>query len=64
MKLTRISGGDPDCRTDDCPTVYRTDKPKTLAIQGYIVEHATPEGEAVVSIPEDVLREAVRALGW
>lgn len=64
MKLTRIAGGDPECRTNDCPTVYVTDESGTIAVQGSIVEHTTPEGEAVVSIPEDVLREAVRALGW
>ncbi|MFI1863390.1 MULTISPECIES: hypothetical protein [Streptomyces] len=63
MKLTWIAGGDPDCRANDCPTVYVTDQPRTLAVQGYLVEHPTPEGEAVVSIPEDVLREAMRALG-
>jgi hypothetical protein len=64
LKLTRIAGGDPECRSDDCPTVYTTDQPGTIAVQGYSVEHRTPEGEAVVSIPESVLREAVRALGW
>lgn len=63
MELKRIAGGDPDCRNDDCPTVYTTDR-GTIAVQGYTVERQTPEGEAVVEIPENVLREAFRALGW
>ncbi|MFJ7909681.1 hypothetical protein [Kitasatospora sp. NPDC096204] len=62
MKLTRIAGGDPDCRNDDCPTIYTTDR-GTIAVQGYTVERQTPEGESVVEIPEDVLWEAFRALG-
>ncbi|MEY9845054.1 hypothetical protein [Streptacidiphilus sp. MAP5-3] len=64
MQLVRIAGGDPECCNDDCPTIYTTDEPGMIAVQGDIVEHRTPEGEAVVSIPESVLREAVRALGW
>ncbi len=64
MELTRIAGGDPECRTDDCPTVYTTDTPGLMAVQGEVVKRRTPEGEAVVSIPESVLREAARALGW
>ena len=60
MKLTLIAGG--NCGRDDCPTVFRTDR-GTLAIQGYNVDHHTPEGESVVEIPEALLREAVRALG-
>lgn len=62
MELTRIAGGDPNCRNDDCPTIYTTDR-GTIAVQGYTVEWRTPEGESVVEIPEDVLREAFRALG-
>ncbi|MFD5462079.1 hypothetical protein ACFWIQ_04500 [Kitasatospora sp. NPDC127059] len=63
MRLTRIAGGSPDCRNDDCPTVYTTDR-GSIAVQGDIVERRTPAGEAVVEIPEEVLREAFRALGW
>ncbi|MFD9689061.1 hypothetical protein [Kitasatospora sp. NPDC059088] len=63
MRLTRIAGGDPDCRNDDCPTVYTTDR-GSIAVQGDVVEWQTPAGEAVVEIPEEVLREAFRALGW
>jgi hypothetical protein len=61
MKLTPIAGG--ACGRDDCPTVFTTDR-STLAIQGYTVDKQVPEGESVVEIPMDVLREAVRALGW
>jgi hypothetical protein len=61
MELTRIAGG--ACGRDDCPTVFTTDR-GTLAIQGYTVDKQTSDGESVVEIPTDVLREAVRALGW
>ncbi|MEU1423115.1 hypothetical protein [Kitasatospora sp. NPDC005751] len=61
MELTRIAGGDPDCREDDCPTVYTTDR-GTIAVQGFTVHRTTPEGEAVVEIPEALLREAFHAL--
>ncbi|WP_280361302.1 hypothetical protein [Nocardia wallacei] len=61
MELTMIAGG--NCGRDDCPTVFTTDT-GGIAVQGYIVDKATPAGEAIVEIPMDVLREAVRALGW
>ncbi len=61
QRLTRIAGG--DCGRDDCPTVFVTDR-GTVAIQGYAVDKETPAGESVVEIPLDVLKEAVRALGW
>jgi hypothetical protein len=60
MELTRVAGG--DCGRDDCPTVFTTDR-GTLAIQGYTIDRQTPDGESVVEIPVDLLREAVRALG-
>lgn len=72
MELTRVAGpirldaaeyGDPPkCGTGDCPTVFTTDR-GTLAVQGYVVEHETPSGEAVVEIPVALLKEALRALG-
>jgi hypothetical protein len=69
MRLTRISGGsgtwkpgDPPCGSNDCPTVYTTER-GTVAVQGYVVEHPVPGGEAVVEIPAEVLLEAARALG-
>lgn len=61
QRLTRIAGG--DCGRDDCPTVFISDH-GTVAIQGYAVNKETPPGESVVEIPLDVLKEAVRALGW
>ncbi|MFJ2777751.1 hypothetical protein [Kitasatospora sp. NPDC087315] len=73
MELTMIAGGrcgtsesgdgSGDCDNGDCPTVYVTDR-GTIAVQGYDIDHATPTGESVVEIPEAVLREAVRVLGW
>lgn len=60
MELTRIAGN--NCKDGDCPTVYRTDR-GTVAVQGYRVAHTTPEGEAVVEIPVELLAEAARALG-
>jgi hypothetical protein len=35
-----------------------------LAIQGYDVAHPTPDGESVVLLPEEVLKEAARVRGW
>ncbi|QKW50558.1 hypothetical protein [Streptomyces buecherae] len=65
MELTqRVAGEDPDCDSGDCANVFRTDRPDTIAIQGYLTDLPTPDGEAVVTIPERVLREAARALGW
>jgi len=72
VELTRIAGpirlnaanddDPPKCGTGDCPTVFVTDR-GTLAVQGYVVEHETPSGEAVVEIPVALLKEALRALG-
>jgi hypothetical protein len=61
VELTWIAGD--SCGRDDCPTVFTTDR-GTLAIQGYTVDRKTSNGESVVEIPLDLLREAVRALGW
>jgi hypothetical protein len=33
-------------------------------VQGDFVDKETPKGEGIVEIPMDVLKEAVRALGW
>jgi hypothetical protein len=63
MELTRIAPDDKsECKSGDCPTVYKTDR-GTVAVQGYNVEHPTPEGESVVEIPLEMLLEAARALG-
>ncbi|MGH3615678.1 MAG: hypothetical protein ACRDRK_24400 [Pseudonocardia sp.] len=60
MNLTQIAGG--DCGRDDCPTVFTTDR-GTVAVQGYVVDKPTPDGEAVVEIPLAVFQDAIRALG-
>jgi hypothetical protein len=61
IKLEKIAGTD-DCRDSDCPTVYKTDR-GTIAVQGEQLAHPTPNHEAIVEIPLDLLTEAVRALG-
>ncbi|MEU3824510.1 hypothetical protein AB0F36_04230 [Streptomyces sp. NPDC029080] len=64
--LTRLTGSfnGPDCDDDDCPNVYRTAS-GSIVVQGDLSSaFQPPEGEALVEIPEAVLREAVRALGW
>jgi hypothetical protein len=56
MKLTRIKGA---CRDDTCPTLYATDR-GTFVIQGYVVNDSDvtlPEGEALVEVPAELLRE-------
>lgn len=60
MNFVRIAGG--DCGRDDCPTVFTTDR-GTIAVQGYVIDKRTPDGEAVVEIPLTVLQDAARALG-
>ncbi|MFD7526304.1 hypothetical protein ACFV8E_01615 [Streptomyces sp. NPDC059849] len=64
-ELTRLTGnGNGTCGDEDCPNVYRTSS-GTLVVQGNVCEaFAPPSGEALVEIPEEVLKEAVRALGW
>ncbi|MGC9537145.1 hypothetical protein [Streptomyces sp. UG1] len=44
--------------------MYATPEPGVLAVQGYDMAHPTPDGESVVLIPEDILKEAARARGW
>lgn len=61
MELTKIAG-DANCKDGDCPTVYRTDR-GTIGVQGYLLDRATPGGEALVEIPAELLLEAARALG-
>ncbi|MEU5024723.1 hypothetical protein [Streptomyces milbemycinicus] len=65
--LTRLTGntGGPSCDDDDCPNVYRDETDGDIVVQGHQCEaFQPPAGEALVKIPEHVLREAVRALGW
>ncbi|MGW9598847.1 hypothetical protein ACWHBW_15755 [Streptomyces albidoflavus] len=69
--LTRLTGGDDkngngsgECGQGDCPNVYRTER-GSIVVQGDLFDGFTPpQGEGLVEIPESVLREAVRALGW
>lgn len=60
MELTMIADG--NCKDGDCPTVYRTNR-GTIGVQGYLLDQATPDGEALVEIPAELLLEAARALG-
>ncbi|MFJ7089890.1 hypothetical protein ACIQWL_06435 [Streptomyces mirabilis] len=64
-ELTRLTGnGNGECGEDDCPNVYAT-KRGTFVVQGDVSEaFKPPMGEGLVEIPESVLREAFRALGW
>lgn len=64
-ELTRITGnGNGNCNNDDCPNVYRTAS-GSFVVQGDVSDAFTPPiGEGLVEIPENVLREAFRALGW
>jgi hypothetical protein len=65
-RLTGISGGSGNstCDDNDCPNVYATDR-GTFVIQGSaFTGFAAPAGETLTEIPEEVLREAVRVLGW
>ncbi|MGW2224686.1 hypothetical protein [Streptomyces formicae] len=64
-ELTRLTGnGNGECGEEDCPNVYRTTS-GSLIVQGDVSRAFTPPtGEGLVEIPEEVLREAVRALGW
>lgn len=65
MTHQRLTGtGNGDCKDGDCPNVYATTR-GSFVVQGHVyAELAVPNGEAAVEIPESVLREAVRALGW
>ncbi|MFI1187128.1 hypothetical protein [Streptomyces californicus] len=63
-RLTDNGNGNGTCGKDDCPNVYRKDS-GAFVIQGAVsYAFAAPDGEALVEIPEEILREAVRALGW
>ncbi|MFD7548422.1 hypothetical protein ACFV0R_09965 [Streptomyces sp. NPDC059578] len=58
------NGNGGPCGKDDCPNVYRTPS-GSLLVQGDASDaFRPPAGEALVEIPESVLREAARALGW
>ncbi|MFB6848210.1 hypothetical protein ACFCXS_25635 [Streptomyces sp. NPDC056373] len=64
-ELTRLTGnGNGNCNNDDCPNVYRTAN-GSFVVQGDVSDAFNPPtGEGLVEIPEHVMREAFRALGW
>ncbi|MER5888567.1 hypothetical protein ABT160_32485 [Streptomyces sp. NPDC001941] len=64
-ELTRLTGsGTGNCDNKDCPNVYRSPD-GSIVVQGDSdTTFQPPAGEALVCIPESVLKEAVRALGW
>ncbi|MFF4227350.1 hypothetical protein ACX9I7_14660 [Streptomyces sp. L500] len=64
-ELTRLTGsGNGECGEDDCPNVYRTATGSFL-VQGEASDaFEPPAGEGLVEVPESVLREAFRVLGW
>ncbi|GAA2153426.1 hypothetical protein GCM10009760_51120 [Kitasatospora kazusensis] len=65
-RLTNTGNGSDsgECNQNDCPNVYRTER-GTFVVQGNMSDAFTPpSGEGLVEIPESVLREAVRVLGW
>lgn len=65
MRATFL-GKDPDSQTGQSPTLFATDRPdrKTYIAQGWVVTDPQaladvgeiPPGEAVIEIPEDVLK--------
>ncbi|MGW3227926.1 hypothetical protein [Kitasatospora sp. NPDC001095] len=65
MAHQRLTGaGAGDCKDGDCPNVYLTDR-GTLVFQGDpYAELAVPAHEGAVELPEHVVKEAIRALGW
>ncbi|MFE4666080.1 hypothetical protein ACFRI7_15390 [Streptomyces sp. NPDC056716] len=64
-ELTRLTGnGNGECGEKDCPNVYRTASGSFIVQGDHSDVFRPPQGEALVEIPEAVLREAVRALGW
>ncbi|MFD5320387.1 hypothetical protein [Streptomyces sp. NPDC127098] len=65
LRLRRLTGvGDGECGEGDCPNVYLTNR-RSFVVQGNQFHgFRVPEGEGLVEIPEEVLREAFRALGW
>ncbi len=60
VELTRLVG---ECEDGECPTLYATDR-GTLVVQGDILtDHGreVPGHEALVEIPVELIRKAVRA---
>jgi hypothetical protein len=72
MRVTLL-GKDPDSQVGNSPTLFLTDRTdrRTYVAQGWVVTDAqaladigpVPAGEAIVEIPEDVLRFYLRSHG-
>ncbi|RJQ71523.1 hypothetical protein D5S17_27355 [Pseudonocardiaceae bacterium YIM PH 21723] len=64
MDLRKVAG---ECEDADCPAVYVADT-GTLVFQGDVLAPGDAPrlgpGEQAVELPESVVREAIRALGW
>jgi hypothetical protein len=64
MRVTKLVG---DCDDDDCPAVFTSDS-GTLVFQGNAINAADGlrlgVGEQAVELPVELVREAVRVLGW
>ena len=65
-RLVRLTGGgEGNCSEGDCPNVYSLKERGSIVVQGDVFNgFIPPDGEALVEIPEYVLREAFDALGW
>lgn len=49
---------------NDCPAVFLSARPGYVVVQGYTVDHPNlPAGEACVSVPVELIRDAYHALG-
>ncbi|MFF8771681.1 hypothetical protein [Kitasatospora sp. NPDC015120] len=65
-RLTRSGNGEGsgECGADDCPNVYATDRGSFVVQGNTFTGFRAPDGESLVEIPEETLREAFRVLGW
>ena len=62
MLKLQLLAGPRGCSGGKCPTIYGTDR-GTIVVQGYIVTEPTDaqlgDGEALVEIPADLLKDLV-----
>lgn len=59
MEPEKIAG---DCEDDECEAVYRS-HPGKVRVRGDLIDTPTGPGEAMVEVTEELLVNAVRALG-
>ncbi|KJY40153.1 hypothetical protein [Streptomyces sp. NRRL S-495] len=66
IRLTRGDSGEGsgECGSDDCPNVYATGHGSFVVQGSTFTGFRAPDGESLVEIPEEILREAFRVLGW